>query len=103
MFDAKWKVLVISMLVFQGLLTWTVFDLVDTAAYLARKDCGDWCYDRLFGYILTNQSGWDTAVRFAWLSVLLIAVNVAVWIGVAVSRRGSRDGRGETANQSSGR
>jgi len=35
-FSTKWKFLVLSIVVYQVLLTWCLFGLVDTAAYLAR-------------------------------------------------------------------
>lgn len=88
MFDAKWKFLIGSIIVYQAILTWCLFDLVDTAAYLARSDCGDWCTRRLFGFILTNQSGSDTAALFFWASLLLVIANIAVWTTWALRRRG---------------
>lgn len=36
MLDAKWRFLILSIVAYQALLTWCLFDLVDTAAYLAR-------------------------------------------------------------------
>ena len=41
MFDAKWKFLIVSIILYQAILTWCLFDLVDTAAYLARTECGE--------------------------------------------------------------
>ena len=90
MFDKKWKVLIISMLVYQVLLTWCLFELVDVAAYFSRLDCGEWCYRHTYGYILTNQGAYDLAVLFDWGSALLIVINLAVWIGSAVRRGGTR-------------
>ena len=87
MFDAKWKFLIGSIIVFQAILTWCLFDLVDTAAYLARPACGDWCGRRLFGFILTNQGGADTAAFFTWASLLLVLANAAVWIRSMLRRR----------------
>jgi hypothetical protein len=86
MLDAKWKFLILSIVVYQALLTWCLFDLVDTAAYLARSDCGDWCSSRLFGFILTNQGGYDTAVWFAGASFLLVSANAAMWLAAALKR-----------------
>ena len=79
MFDGKWKFLIVSIIVYQGLLTLCLFDLVDVTAYLAREGrCGN-C-DGLFPFILTNQGGSDAAAFFTWCSALLILVNVVVWI-----------------------
>lgn len=89
MFDAKWKFLILSIIVYQAILTWCLFDLANTAAYLARLDCGAWCSDRPFGFILTNQGAHDAAMRFAGASLLLIFANVVVWVGAALKRRGS--------------
>jgi hypothetical protein len=91
MFNAKWKFLVVSIVIYQAILTWCLFDLVNTAAYLARTECGDWCRDRLFGFILTNQGGSDTANLFAGASLLLIAANVIVWVVAARKGRGGKD------------
>ncbi len=89
MFDAKWKFLIVSIVAYQVVLTWCLFDLIDTAAYFARPDCGDWCADRLFGYILTSQGAYDTAKLFAGISLLLILANIVVWIVAA--RKGRRE------------
>jgi hypothetical protein len=86
-----WKFLILSIVVYQGLLTWCLFDLVDTAAYLARPDCGAWCRDQLFGFILTNQGGYDTAMRFLGLSLLLVLANVGVWIVAAFKPRRTQE------------
>ncbi len=80
MLDARWKAPILSIVAYQALLTWCLFDLVDTAAYLARLDCGDWCRDRLFGFILTNQGAHDTAVSFAIITGSILLINFEVWI-----------------------
>lgn len=92
MFDGKWKFLVVSMIAYQAILTWCMFDLINTAAYLARTDCGDWCRNSLFGFILTNQGGYDTAVQFTAASVLLVTLNAAVWIAAALRKSGGGPG-----------
>ncbi|MBB4006543.1 hypothetical protein [Allorhizobium taibaishanense] len=90
--DSKWKLMIVSIILYQGLLTWCLFSLVNTASYFARLECGDWCYDHVFGFILTNQGAYDTALIFALASACLIAVNGIVWIA-SVRRQGksSRD------------
>lgn len=80
MFDAKWKFLVLSIAAYQAVLTWVLFDLVNRAAHFARSDCGSWCEDQLFGYILTSQGAYDTAKFFAGVTLLLVATNIIVWI-----------------------
>lgn len=87
MHDAKWKFLILSIIAYQGLLTWCLFDLVDTAAYLARTECGERCAEQLFGFILTNQGGRDTAMLFTTLGGLLVFANLAVWTVSAARRR----------------
>ena len=84
--DAKWKFLIASIVAYQFFLTWCLFDLVNTAAYLARPECGGWCRDRTFGFILTNQDGHDTAMRVVTFGGVLILANGMVWI-VARSRK----------------
>ena len=96
MFDRKWKILIVSMLAYQVLLTWCMFELIDVAAYFSRLDCGEWCYRHTYGYILTNQGASDVATLFVWGSVLLIAGNLAVWIWSAIRR-------GRDAGSSAGR
>ena len=94
MFDAKWKFLIVSIILYQAILTWCLFDLVDTAAYLARTECGEWCSDRLFGFILTNQGGYDAAMLFAGASLTLVLVNVVVWVVASRNRRRDESPRG---------
>ena len=89
MFNTKWKFLVVSIIIYQAILTLCLFNLVDTAAYLARPGCDKWCGDRLFGYILTNQSGHDAAMAFAGASLLLVFANIIVWIWAALKHRRS--------------
>jgi len=79
MFDFKWKALIVSMLIFQVILTWATLSLVDTAAYFARLECGEWCFSRPFGHILNNQSASDTANVFLVLTAILIITNGIIW------------------------
>ncbi|MXP26753.1 hypothetical protein GRI39_11975 [Altererythrobacter indicus] len=87
MMAAKWKFLIASIVAYQFFLTWCLFDLVDTAAYLARPECGDWCRDRAFGFILTNQGGYDTAMRVVIFGGVLTFTNVAFWIVASIRKK----------------
>lgn len=87
MIPARWKVLILSLAAYQLLLTWCMFDLVNTAAYLARTECGEWCSRRHFGFILTNQGAYETAWTLVLLSILLVLVNLTTWIGSIWNRR----------------
>ncbi len=85
--DWKWKLLIVSIVLYQALLTWCMFSLVNVASYLARPNCGDWCVDRTFGFILTNQGALDTARMFIGASIVIALVNVIAWI-ISIVQRG---------------
>ncbi|MEH0069787.1 hypothetical protein V6L77_04730 [Pannonibacter sp. Pt2-lr] len=55
MLAARWKVLILSIVLYQGLLTWCMFELVNISAYFSSSECGEWCDRRPFGFILRNQ------------------------------------------------
>ncbi|MEM6908077.1 MAG: hypothetical protein AAF494_05310 [Pseudomonadota bacterium] len=80
MFDIRWKSLIVSILAYQLLLTWCLFDLVDTAAYLARTECGARCANEWFGFILTNQGGHNTAMTFLFWSAIIAFINALIWL-----------------------
>ena len=94
MLDAKWKFLLLSIVAYQALLTWVLFDLVNRAAHFSQSECGSWCEDQPFGYILSGQGAYDTAKAFGALSLLLILANIAVWIIAARRRRPATDQTG---------
>jgi hypothetical protein len=94
--STKWKILIVSIVLYQALLTWAMFALINTAAYFSRIECGEWCSDRLFGFILTNQGAYDDANTLVWLTLVIVAVNAGVWI--AAWRADRRVARTEAAN-----
>ncbi|MFN4168014.1 MAG: hypothetical protein ACK4HD_06890 [Pannonibacter phragmitetus] len=87
MLAARWKVLILSIVLYQGLMTWCMFELVNVSAYFSSPECGEWCSRRPFGFILRNQGAYEAAMAFAALSLLLIAINAAVWISSTRGRR----------------
>ncbi|WP_430511611.1 hypothetical protein [Pannonibacter phragmitetus] len=90
MLAPRWKVLIFSLVLYQGLLTWCMFELVNISAYFSSSECGEWCYRRPFGFILRNQGAYDAAMALAGFSLLLILVNAAVWISSIWNRRHSK-------------
>lgn len=98
--STKWKLLIVSVIVYQALLTWCLFSLVNTSAYFSSTNCGSTCYDHLFGYILQNQGAADTTQWFLAAGVVLVLVNIAAWAIEAVSR--ARGRRADEAPSGSG-
>ncbi|MGO4339378.1 hypothetical protein AB4037_31165 [Labrys sp. KB_33_2] len=93
MFDTKWKVLILSGILYQGLLTWSMLRFVDTAAYFSRSGCDD-CAGQLFGFILSNQSAYDAATILLFAVGFLILLNTAIWIVSAIKRNRGKVGSG---------
>lgn len=87
MLATRWKVLILSVIAYQGLLTWCMFELVNVSAYFSSSECGEWCARRPFGFILRNQGAYEAAMAFAGLSVALILFNAGVWAASIWHRR----------------
>jgi hypothetical protein len=87
MLATRWKVLILSLAAYQVLLTWCMFELVNISAYFSSLECGEWCDRRPFGFILRNQGAYETAWTLVWLTVILVLVNAATWLGSIWNRR----------------
>lgn len=85
MLTARWKALILSVVVYQVILTWALLDLTNTAAYLGTLDCASNC-DSFFPYITRNQGGFETFSQLVAAGVILVLVNFVVYFRTRSSK-----------------
>ena len=78
MLSVRWKILICSILAYQGVLTWATLDLVNTAAYLATTNCLSNC-DSAFPYITMNQGGYETFCKLLIAGAIFVLVNLITY------------------------